>query len=398
MADMDILNEEPKNQKFSRKYRDFQLGFITENIVNIDHSLPLGDAIAMLKKDDTIRCFAVEEMDKVIGVLDRERAMEKGHSVFELLKGKPVGAYVDLHPVRYDASDFCEKAFYQILKRDDRDIQHLVIYEGTHFLGIIPINHLISHVSRIRELSYQHAHYIQQFLLDKSTKKTPGVLFKDHIRMAHQIGGDFYHIRKIAPKKYLFSCFDVASKDIAASLTTGLLSSFFTMYFAFEKKNFLLKNMIEELNRVLIDQTPEDIFVVAVFLYFDLEQMTVIIYNHGYSPLFVYSPRQGGKPRVFKINPTLMPLGINADIDLTSGCKKMALAPRQKFFVYSDGLIDGIDHVGIRFGEKRVQNYFLTNIGLKPDAFIKQLLEQYEEYIKNTVPVDDMTLIIMEVE
>ncbi|RPJ06155.1 MAG: hypothetical protein EHM28_10620 [Spirochaetaceae bacterium] len=64
----------------------------------------------------------------------------------------------------------------------------------------------------------------------------------------------------------------MANKDIAASLTTGLLSSFFTMYFAFEKGTFSCEMMITSLNQVLVEQTPEDIFVVAIFLYFDLEQ------------------------------------------------------------------------------------------------------------------------------
>ncbi|RPJ06154.1 MAG: hypothetical protein EHM28_10615 [Spirochaetaceae bacterium] len=69
----------------------------------------------------------------------------------------------------------------------------------------------------------------------------------------------------------------------------------------------------------------------------------------------------------------------------------MTIVPKNKFFLYSDGLLDGIDHSGVRFGEKRIQAYFMSNVKIKPDAFIEGLLAEYNEHIKKTVQVDDLS-------
>ncbi|RPJ06156.1 MAG: hypothetical protein EHM28_10625 [Spirochaetaceae bacterium] len=65
MAELEIIGTESTQNKITSKYLDFQLGFITEFITPVDHSLPLSDAVAMLQRDETIPGLAVEEMDKL---------------------------------------------------------------------------------------------------------------------------------------------------------------------------------------------------------------------------------------------------------------------------------------------------------------------------------------------
>jgi sigma-B regulation protein RsbU (phosphoserine phosphatase) len=382
----------------TESYRDFQLGHITEKITVVDSSLALSDAVMFMEKDDALRGLAVEELDKVIGVLSRETMLEKAGSRIELFKGKAVKAYLLDDSIRYDARDFCEKAFYEVIRIEDRKIANLVVYEGTHFFGVISVNHLIRHVSRIRELAYEQARYIQQFFLQKSDETIEGLEFAHVIRMAHQIGGDFYHIRKISASLSLFACFDVANKDIAASLTTGLLSSFFSMYFDLHRQEFDPLDLTSSLNRILVEQTPADIFVVGIILFFDLERKIVKIVNHGFSPLYLCTPKENNLSKLVRLNSSLMPLGINADLDIQAGLKEVPIAPHTKFFIYSDGLLDALDIHGNRFGEHRIKEFVVSNMKLRPAAFVKNLQEEFDAFVRDAIQADDFTAIMIEVE
>jgi sigma-B regulation protein RsbU (phosphoserine phosphatase) len=382
---------------FTETFRDAQLGHITERILVVDHSLMLSDAISYFERDESISALAVEEWEKVVGVLNRDTALQKASSRIELLKGKTVHSYLSDDCLRFDASDFCEKAFYTVMAVEDRQIKNLIIYEGTHFLGVIPINHLVRHVTKIHQIAYEHAHEIQQFFLDKSAKKVPAIDFASHIQMAHQIGGDFFHVRALEDGRCLFACFDVANKDIAASLTTGLLSSFFSMYFALEKKVFSPQAMVSELNRILVEQTPADVFVVAVILSFDVKEKTCTVFNHGYSPLYVCSPKDAGTAKVSRINPNFMPLGINPDLELGTVPNKLAFVAHTKFFTYSDGLSDAVSIHGDRFGDVKIKDFVLANIKLKPEGFMKNLVEEFATHTRDAVQVDDFTAIMIEV-
>ncbi len=379
-------------------YRDFQLGHITEKLTLVDSSLALSDAVMFVEKDPTLRGLAVEELDKVIGVVTRETIMEKAGSRIELFKGKAIKAYLLDDSIRYDARDYCEKAFYEVIRIEDRKIVNLIIYEGTHFFGVIPVNHLIRHVSRIRELAYEQARYIQQFFLQKSDERIEGLDFAHLIRMAHQIGGDFFHIRKISATQSLFACFDVANKDIAASLTTGLLSSFFSMYFDLQRQDFEPQDLTSALNRILVEQTPADIFVVGVILFFDRERKIVRIFNHGFSPLFISTPRENNLSKLVRQNSSLLPLGINADLDIPAGVREVPIAPHTKFFIYSDGLLDALDIRGNRFGENRIKEFVVSNMKLRPAAFVKNLQEEFDAFVGDAIQADDFTAIMIEVE
>jgi sigma-B regulation protein RsbU (phosphoserine phosphatase) len=398
MSDTSDYGIDKAHKRETERYLDFQLGHITEKTFVVDQSLPFEHAIAYFNREKEASSIAVEEGDKVIGVMTRETAMAKSTSRIEMFKGKTVRAYLADDTIRFDASDFCEKAFSQIIKMEEKKIENLIIYEGTHFFGIIPYHHLIRHTNKIREMAYEQAHYIQQFFLEKSAKEIEGLDFADFIRMAHHVGGDYYHVRRISDSESLFACFDVASKDIAASLTTGLLSSFFSMYFQEHAGDYDPKDMVKSLNAILTEQTPTDIFVVALVISFDVNKKTVRIFNHGYSPLYVCSPSGGTSAKLSRIRPSLMPLGISNDIDFETGMQEMKILSRMRFFMCSDGLLDAMDINGNRYGDERIKNFVRSHITSKPEGFMKALVEEYDAFTRDAVQVDDFTAIMIEVQ
>jgi serine phosphatase RsbU (regulator of sigma subunit) len=398
MSTFDQPTETDSFTKEKQRFMDIQLGHITEFIPSFNHTLHLSDAINYLEQHQDISGIAVEEYDKVIGVLSRDTAFKKYKSRMERLKDKSIKYCIQNDSIDADASDFCEKIFYDVIRIEDRVINQLIIKEGPDFFGIIPINHLIRHVSKIRELAYEQAHDIQQFFLEKSGKQFKGLEVSNYIKMAHQIGGDFYYLCEIAEGKYLISCFDVASKNIAASLTTGLLSSFYSMYFRYHKGEFNPRHMITELNKIIEEQTPADIFVVAVFLYFDMEENYVSVFNHGFPPIYLCLPREGKPLSILTLDSEMIPLGITGMVDFDKKVKRVVLKPRMKFFVYSDGLLDAINMFGQRYGDDRVKLFVNEHLAMKPDQAMDKLLKEYEIFSEKAVQIDDLTAIVIEVQ
>ncbi|HEQ71902.1 MAG TPA: hypothetical protein ENN69_05385 [Spirochaetia bacterium] len=398
MSTFDIPTTTDSYTKETQKFMDIQLGHITEFIPSFDHTLRLSDAINYLEEHQDIPGIAVEEYGKVVGVLSRDTAVKKYKSRIERLKDQSIKHSIQNDSIDADAADFCEKIFYEIIRIEDRVINQVIIKEGPDFFGIIPLNHLIRHVSRIRELAYEQAHDIQQFFLEKSSTQFKGLKVCNHIKMAHQIGGDFYYLCEISEGKYLVSCFDVASKNIAASLTTGLLSSFYSMYFKYHTGEFNPRHMITELNKIIEEQTPPDIFVAAAFLYFDMTENHVSVFNHGFPSIYLCLPRDGKQLSSLTLDSELMPLGITDMVDFEKKVKRVVLKPRMKFFVYSDGLLDAINIFGQRYGEERVKLFVNEHLGKEPDQVMDALLKEYLIFSEKAVQIDDLTVVVIEVQ
>lgn len=383
---------------FKKQFRITQLGYIAEYSVPYNLSISLDDAVRIFKNNENINTLPIESYDKIIGVIDRETALEKGKSKIELMKGKTINNYIEKNFKRYEARDFCERVMLELMKDEGKSIKNLIIYDYSHFLGIITLNNLIKYVITLRENSFEQAHSIQQFYLEKSIDTIEGINYAKFIKMAHHIGGDFIHIQSFPNNVHMIACFDVSGKDIAASLTTSLLSSFFTMYKWTIHDTFNPDDMFQKINNLIMEQTPTEIFVAAAFLFIFTDLKTIKMYNFGFSPIYLYIPeQQENKLKIRIMNPLLMPLGIKPDIDLSNASKTIPLRKGLKFFLYSDGCIDIMNKDGIKFGDENLKKLIIQNFKLSPGKFIENLKNTYLKYSEETIQADDITAIIAEV-
>jgi sigma-B regulation protein RsbU (phosphoserine phosphatase) len=195
----------------------------------------------------------------------------------------------------------------------------------------------------------------------------------------------------------MLACFDVCGKGTAAALLTSILSAFFaTLKACGSLSTYSPPSILSTLNSVIMDQTPEEIFVAGVLVFIDRAKREVTFYNCGFSPLYIfYTDAEEGKTRGKIINPDLWPLGINRFSDP----KGIAFPIHKNFriFLHSDGLTDACNERGDRYGEENLRKFLYPRCMKKAKTIVSELDTEISAYMASAPQADDITVLVAEI-
>jgi sigma-B regulation protein RsbU (phosphoserine phosphatase) len=103
-------------------------------------------------------------------------------------------------------------------------------------------------------------------------------------------------------------------------------------------------------------------------------------------------PKRKGQGDGFPLN---LPLAI--DLNTHYGQLTISMAPGDRLFVYTDGVIDAPNPEGESFGLDRLKDALDANIGVPLSELKKAVLKALHQYTKQELTPDDITLIGMEI-
>jgi len=140
----------------------------------------------------------------------------------------------------------------------------------------------------------------------------------------------------------------------------------------------------------------------AVVAYYREESQAKISYA-GHPPVlyrrasdkdwsYARPPKLKGQSDGFPLN---LPLAI--DLDTLYGQLTISMAPGDRLFVYTDGVIDTPNPGGESFGLARLKDALDANTGAPLSELKSAVLKTLHEYTEKELTQDDVTLIAMEI-
>jgi len=368
------------------------VGHITKFVEPINGTVGLADALEMLSARQDINSLPVEG-DRGVAGLVHKRDLAKKKSAFS---NPPVEKLLDASSFYLDAEENCEKAMETVLAREpERLYDDFMIYKRGRYFGVGTFVDLSRNIALIRATELAHARQMQEFLIGRNSADRPGLAVKTYVRMAHEIGGDYLQCMELSPTLSLLSSFDVSGKGTAAALLTSTVSSFFsTLKVNGSLGSFAPAALVSLLNSVVMDQTPEEMFIAAVFIFVDRGKREISLFNCGYSPAYLFFTDQG-KVRGKIINPNLWPLGIKEFVDPKS--YTVPWAGTSRIFVHSDGLTDACNERGERYDEERFRKFLYPRCMKLVDGLLAELDNEIREFSGNAPQVDDITVMAAEI-
>ncbi|MDA3899938.1 MAG: SpoIIE family protein phosphatase [Spirochaetes bacterium] len=367
-----------------------QAGAITTLLDPLTVFMSLDILKTTFDEDENLTSYPIEKNGGVIGLLPRDTVNEKSKSVWEKMKHKELDVYINHAPVIADARDNVEVIFNRIISLNHPFDDIIIYYQGRYF-GVLFIKDLLKQISTLRSNELLKARTLQQFFVQRNRVTAPDFEYDVFLDMAHDLGGDFYQNIQIDKHSYLLSLFDVCGKNITAALTTSFLAAFF----ATSQQNDFFKTiserqLVENLNTLLFEITPNDHFVAGVFFFINTANSELTIFNMGFSPVYLFSPK-GGTVRLKILPPEFPPLGIGTTIE--GEPTKVKIEPGMKVISYSDGLTDVKDPFGVTFGEKRLKTLFTDNFRKTIPQFTEILRKTIADFKKNAPQADDMSVL-----
>ena len=386
-----------KLENLQDSFSILNVGHITKFVEPLNRSLRLSDALRAFVAFGDATSLPVDGDFGVIGIVQKKDLLKK-KSALVTMTDPSVERFIDKSSFSIDASENCEKVMALILKRDlDKLYDDFMIYHGGKFFGIGTFAELSRNIARIRGIDLERAKIMQDFLMAKNSIERPGIVAERYVRMAHEIGGDYLQCMDISDRLSMLSCFDVCGKGAAAALLTTTLSAFFsTMKTCGTLSSFSPPAILKALNSVVIDQTPDEIFIAGILVFVDREKREVTLYNCGYSPLYIfYTDDTDGKTKGKIVNADLMPLGINEFSDPRG--RSFPILRNFRVFMHSDGLTDACNEKGERYGEERLRKFLYPRCMKKPGHLVRDLDAEIRAFAGSAPLVDDITVLAAEI-
>lgn len=222
------------------------------------------------------------------------------------------------------------------------------------------------------------ARAIQQALLPKASPYIPGFAVSGLCIPAGPVGGDWYDFIDMDDGRWAMVLADVSGKGTAAALlmsaTRGILRSLAETYCE-------PSEVLERLNRVLVEDFPPARFVTMVFAMLDPAKRTVTFANAGHlQPLWIH-----GQEARFLNTEEGMPIGVRSG---TFSETQIELVPGSRLAFYSDGITEAANPEGEEYGLHRLKEHLL-----EPEACAESLLADVRSFANGLGLHDDATVI-----
>jgi serine phosphatase RsbU (regulator of sigma subunit) len=238
------------------------------------------------------------------------------------------------------------------------------------------------------------AREIQHWLVPESPPEVPGVEIAFVSRPANTVGGDYYDAflrpspsSKPDSKRLLVVVADVAGKSVPAAL---LMATFQASLRTLAEQHTSLLELVEGLNRYACAHSLGGCrFTTAFFGELDPETCVLSYIRAGHNaPLL---RRASGS--LERLETGDLPLGVSPDAHFTCGAATMA--PRDLLVIFTDGLIEAVNEVGLEFGEARLLDVLKSSNGAGAQRTLKNLLSAVDAFVGHARQHDDITCLLL---
>lgn len=237
------------------------------------------------------------------------------------------------------------------------------------------------------ERELQLAREMQSSFLPQEIPQFDGWQFAARWLPAREVAGDYYDFIPLDEKTLGLAIADVTDKGAPAALFMVFSNSIIrgSVHAATAPAD-----SIRNANRLIVDKSPNAMFVSLVYAALDIESGDFIWVNAGHNPPIYYNRTDDAFQ---KLLPTGMVLGIEQEAPYTQ--QKLTLQAGDFILFYTDGIIDAIDDEGHEFGTARLDGLVEIHRHEPAEELIVQLENAVAEHTGALTPFDDITLLVV---
>ena len=204
---------------------------------------------------------------------------------------------------------------------------------------------------------------------------------------AKEVGGDLYDFFLIDKYRLGVVVGDVSGKGIAAALLMAVCK---TLLKATALKGIPADNVLSEVNNILVDESPSNMFVTIFYGVLDTRSGSFEYSNAGHNSPYLIS-NDGTINQLSNVGGLL--LGAMKDVEYQSNV--IMLKPGESVVFYTDGVTEAFNKNEEEFNEKRLEEVLLNKNGFAPKDFVQQVFEQLQNFTNGVEQSDDITCLAL---
>ena len=382
LAKILVVDDEPDLQELiKQKFRNK----IKSNEYEFHFAENGAEAIEKITSDGTINLILT---DINMPVMDGLTLLSKINELNnKLLKSVIVSAYGDMENIRTamnrGAYDFITKPIdlKDLEITIEKSLKEIELYKQA----------LASHnklVALQQELDI--ANVIQTSILPKTFPAFPDRKeFDIYAKMipAKEVGGDLYDFFMIDKYRLGVVIGDVSGKGIAAALLMAVCK---TLLKATAHKGIPADDVLSEVNKILVDDSPSNMFVTLFYGVLDTRSGAFEYSNGGHN-----SPYLLLNDGLIKQIPDVGGLLLGAMKDVEYQSNVIMLQPGESIFFYTDGVTEAFNKDNEEYKEARFENVLAGKNSLNMNDLITQVFEDVQKFTNGVEQSDDITCLAL---
>ncbi len=234
----------------------------------------------------------------------------------------------------------------------------------------------------------QLARQIQETFLPTSLPRLQGWELDLRWEMAREVGGDFYDVFKLDGNRLGLVIADVSDKGLPAALYMTVTR---TLIHAFAAGGNDPARVLKEVNDLLVNDSPESMFITAIYSILSLETGELVYANAGHNLPLLYGMTD---ERVHPLPKGGMALGILKEMQLENHLVQIEMG--DTLILYTDGAVDLMSPKNESFGEPRlrhvIEQYGKEKVGL----ILENLDDALADFRQGIRPFDDITIVAIQ--
>ena len=240
---------------------------------------------------------------------------------------------------------------------------------------------------RVVEEELKMAHSIQQGFLPKQSIISESVDIYGVNEPAKEVGGDFYDIYQVDPKRIFISVGDVSGKGMPASLLMANAQAVLRSQLSLGGE-IDVAQMADRLNRLICQFARPGQFLTALFGMIDLNKGMFEFVNAGHLvPLIM----NNGDTVTTYTDADLL-IGVLPDVPYR--VQRIALKGVTAICLYSDGVTEAINEQDEMYGDDRLLAAYSATVKAGSKEWVEAMMADLTAYRGKQPPSDDITILI----
>jgi len=235
------------------------------------------------------------------------------------------------------------------------------------------------------ESELQVASEIQRLLIPKILPKIPGVDIASTYLPCKEIGGDYYDVFPIDENRFVFVVADVAGKSVSGALLVSNMQASLKAHLEYNDDLLLVTDL---LNKDIIKNTTIDRYITFFIAVYNTKDLSFTSVNAGHNPPFLLTNQNG----ITELKTGGIFLGYTP---WQYESEKNILETDFVILMFTDGLIEAMNHREEEFSEKRLQAILQNFRKYKADEIKNEIIRQINEFVGGKNLEDDFTLVVL---
>jgi serine phosphatase RsbU (regulator of sigma subunit) len=263
------------------------------------------------------------------------------------------------------------------------------------------LNEMASRLSRAREelvekermsKELEIARNIQQSLLPTTFPEVEAVEVAAACESATEVGGDYFDLLAIDPRRVGVVIADVSGKGVPGLLVMGVARSVIR---AQARQHLSPREVLIRANDIISPDIGRGMFVTVLYGILDVERRAFTFANAGHNPLIIIKAHGPVSHELIKTQGR--PVGFMAGAFFDDRLEEMTLSLEEgdKIFAYTDGIVDAMNEAGEEYGMDRLIDTLTEYRACPVQEIADVLLARIAAYVGDRPQTDDMTLLAL---